>query len=96
MNPLDWLKALYETFGAPHPRLSFVVVIILAAICSAGVWAIAAKQYEKSLTKTPDAVITPKTGNATAVGDHNVAASGDGNVIKNDQSESNPKTNKKD
>jgi hypothetical protein len=94
MNPLDWLKALYETFGAPHPRSSFVVVIILGGICSAGVWALAAKQYEKSLTKPPEAVVS-KPGDATASGDHNVAVSGNHNTIKNGQPEPSPTPKKK-
>jgi hypothetical protein len=34
MNPMQWLKALYETFGVPYPQASLIIAIILGALIS--------------------------------------------------------------
>jgi hypothetical protein len=48
LNPLEWLKTLYEIFGAKHPMPSLVCVMILGALIAGVMWHIGAQQYEKS------------------------------------------------
>jgi hypothetical protein len=89
MNPLQWLKAIYETFGTPYPRLSLIAVTILGAILFASVWLFAAKQVEKDRhnSNAPSQV----SGPASTKGDKSPAVTGNGNDIKYDQS-SHPET----
>lgn len=37
MNPMETLKAIYETFGTPYPRASLLAVMFLGAISFAAV-----------------------------------------------------------
>ena len=81
MNPLQWLKAIYETFGSPYPRASLAAVMVLGAIVSGAVWLFAAKQVEKDRQQT---VSPPQTtGAASASGNHSVANTGNGSTINN-------------
>lgn len=84
MNPMEWLKAIYETFGAPYPRASLVAVGLLGAICFVGVWLFAARQVEKGreVSTTPSQV----SGPASTTGDKSPAVTGNGNSIQYDQS----------
>jgi len=40
LNPLEWLKIAYETFGAKHPigSLSVVMVWVLCWLAQFGLW----------------------------------------------------------
>jgi hypothetical protein len=62
MNPMEWLKTLYEAFGARHPSGSLAVVMVLggllgAAICGT-LWLVGANQYQKSLVEPARSVNT--------------------------------------
>jgi hypothetical protein len=83
MHPLEWLKALYETFGTPYPRASLVVVAVLGAIFSAAVWVFAAKQVEKDhqVPSNPSRV----SGPASTAGPQSPANTGNGNEFKYEQ-----------
>ena len=83
MNPLEWFKAIYETFGTPHPRASLIVVMALFAGFGAGVWIFLAKQVEKDrLNKnTPPNV----SGPASTSGPNSPANTGNGNEFRYDQ-----------
>jgi hypothetical protein len=76
MNPIEGLKAIYETFGTPHPRASLIAVMILGAASFGAVWVFAAKQVEKSrvLARPPQV-----SGPATTTGDESPANTGSGN-----------------
>jgi len=78
MNPLDWLKALYEAFGVSHPRASLVSVMALGAIIFGGVWKLAATQYAKTVRS---AHVAPTTGNATTQGSQSPAITGSDNTV---------------
>lgn len=91
MNPLDWLKALYEAFGVRNPPMSYVVVACIGAVISSGLWFLGAKQVEKDKANETkvSAPESPKnraegTGAATA-GPGGAANSGvmDGVTINN-------------
>jgi hypothetical protein len=82
MNPLQWLKAVYETFGTPYPRASLAAVAFLGAICFVAVWLFAAKQVEKD-RQTSSA---PMSGPASTTGDNSPANTGGGNQFQYDQS----------
>jgi hypothetical protein len=84
MNPVDWLKALYETFGTPHPRVSLYVVTILGAAVAFGIWLFAAKQVEKD-RQTIKAPPSEMSGPASTTGDQSPAVTGNGNDIRYDQ-----------
>jgi hypothetical protein len=75
VNPLDWLKILYEAFGAKHPITSYAVVMIVGALVFGAAWTLGARQFEKSRTEgilpTPPAVIQ-NSGDCSA----NIAGSG--------------------
>lgn len=49
MNPLEWLKSLYETFGVKHPAVSLIIVMIVGASAFGAMWKIGEHQYEKAL-----------------------------------------------
>jgi hypothetical protein len=42
---LDWLKLLYQEFGARHPVASIVLASILGALLFGGGWWLLGKQY---------------------------------------------------
>jgi hypothetical protein len=84
MNPLQWLKAIYETFGTPHPRGSLIAVSILGAIFFAAIWLFAANQVKKDRQTL---VAPPSTsGSATTLGENSPANTGSGNTFTYDQS----------
>jgi cytoskeletal protein RodZ len=60
LNPMEWLKIAYETFGAKHPAVSLIAVMVLGALIAGAVWLLGAQQYEKTQTgqNTPT---TPST-----------------------------------
>lgn len=80
---MDVLKAIYELFGTPYPRLSLFVVAILGATVTAGIWLFTAQQVKKD-HKTPD---TPSqvNGPASTTGNESPANTGNGNEFKYDQ-----------
>src|SRR2546430_7644706 len=83
MNPLQWLKTIYETVGTPHPRASLTIVAILGAVAFGGIWWFTGKQVEKDR----QAIISPKaSGNASTVGANSPAVTGTGNEIQYQQS----------
>lgn len=45
---MELLKTLYEVVGAPHPRLSLVVVTLVGALIFGGGWWLIGKNYELS------------------------------------------------
>jgi hypothetical protein len=49
LNPLEWLKSLYETFGVKHPAVSLVIVMIIGAGAFGAMWKVGEHQYEKAL-----------------------------------------------
>ena len=84
MNPLQWLKAIYETFGTPYPRSSLIAVMIIFAVFGGAVWLFAAKLVEKDRqnTSAPSHV----SGPASTSGDKSPAITGNGNDLQYDQS----------
>jgi hypothetical protein len=84
MKPLEWLKAFYDTFGTPYPRISLIAVMGLGAIFCGAVWLFAAKQVAKDHQATS---ATPSvSGPATTSGNNSPANTGPGNTITYDQS----------
>jgi hypothetical protein len=77
LNPIEWLKLAYETFGANHPKASMIGVTILGGIVFAGVWHFAAVQYHKDQMKQPT-VATPTVTNTTS-GPESPINTGNGN-----------------
>jgi len=77
MNPIEWLKAVYETFGTPYPRVSLIVVAILGAILFATVWLFAAKQVDKD--HQIQSVPSRLGGPASTTGAQSPANTGNGN-----------------
>jgi hypothetical protein len=74
---METLKAIYETFGTPYPRMSLVAVMMLGAIFSGAAWLVLARQAGKgSITNVPAQV----SGSATA-GDGSIANTGNGNNL---------------
>lgn len=95
MNPIEWLKAIYETFGTPHPRTSMVVVVILGAVSFGAIWHFAAKQVEKShqaVSAPSKTVSLPTPGAASTTGSQSPAITGDANQVTYGQ----PPSEKKD
>lgn len=88
MKPLEWLKALYETFGTPYPRASLIAVMIVGAIFCGAVWLFAAKQVENDRRK-PLNTQPQVSGPASTSGTNSPANTGNGNDIRYDES-SNP------
>ncbi len=79
MNPMDWLKAIYETFGTPYPRASLACVMLLGAIAFGAVWVFAAKQVTKESH-------TVNSGSSAATAGSGIANTGNGNTINQSQS----------
>jgi len=89
MNPLQWLKAIYETFGTPHPRASLIVVMILFAFGGGALWIVLGKQVEKDRIGSSAPSGLPPTnisGPASTSGNNSPAITGNGNDLKYDQS----------
>jgi hypothetical protein len=86
MNPLQWLKAIYETFGAPYPRASLVAVAFLGAIFFSAVWLFAARQVEKDRVPSTGSAPPTASGPATTKGPNSPAVTGSGNDVQYDQS----------
>jgi hypothetical protein len=86
MNPLEWLKAIYESFGTPYPRASLVAVMILGAISFAAVWLFAAKQVERDHVAGTRGAQPAVNGPASTKGPNSPAVTGNGNDIQYDQS----------
>jgi hypothetical protein len=90
MNPLEWLKELYGWVGVKHPAASLLVVTLMGAVVSFGVWKLAAYEYQKDVEKnepsTKATQIQPvKTGNASTSGPESPAVTGDGNKFTYNQ-----------
>jgi hypothetical protein len=83
MNPIQWLKAVYESFGTPYPRASLIAVMVLGAIVFGAVWLFAAKQVEKDRGTSASPVVT---GPASTKGPNSPAVTGTGNDFHYDQS----------
>ena len=91
---MQWLKAIYETFGIPYPRISLIAVVILGAIVFGGAWVLVGKQVEKDHLKGPTVETPRKTGDATTSGANSPAVTGNGNEIQYNHS-SPPKEKRK-
>jgi hypothetical protein len=89
---MQWMKDIYLTFGAPHPRISLVVVFILAGTLAAGAWHFLGKQVEKD-RQIPIA-LPVEIGPAVTSGDNSPAISGNGNSVTYDQSSHHEKEHK--
>lgn len=86
MDPLRFAKAVYETFGAPHPRASLLVVMSLCAGAGAAVWLFLAAQVARdhvTPTNAPSA-----SGPASTSGENSPANTGNQNQFNYDQSSS--------
>jgi hypothetical protein len=84
MNPLDWLKALYEAFGTPYPRFSMTVVVLLGGLLFGGIWHIAKKQVEKAHATPAPTAVAP-TGGASTSGAQSPAITGSNNQVTIEQ-----------
>ena len=76
VNPMEWLRGIYETFGTPYPRLSLVAVMLLGAIFCGSAWLVLAKQVEKghaepahsvNTTTWPQSPIMPNNGGSVTI-----------------------------
>jgi hypothetical protein len=84
---MQWLKAIYEKFVVPYPKISLVAAVILGAIVFGGTCILLGKQVEKDQRQRiapPD--IQKASGEAQTSGSHSPAVTGDGNNIQYDQS----------
>lgn len=88
---MDWLKAIYETFGTPYPRASLIAVMALGAILFGALWLVLARQVQNAAASQN--VPSQVTGSA-ATGDGGVANTGNGNTINSSPPEK--KSPKKD
>jgi len=84
MDPLRFAKAIYETFGAPHPKASLIVVMALCAGAGAAVWLFLAAQVSRD-HMMPTAVPSA-TGPASTSGSNSPANTGNENQFNYDQS----------
>lgn len=83
MNPIQWLKAVYEVFGTPYPRASLLAVAILGALCASALWVFAAKQVEKDRAGVTGSASPPAvSGPASTTGPNSPAVTGGQNDIK--------------
>jgi len=89
---MQWMKDIYVTFGAPHPRISLVVVFLLAGTLAAGAWHFLGKQVGKD--RLIPIAIPVATGPAATSGDNSPAISGNGNNVTYDQSSHHEKEQK--
>jgi hypothetical protein len=81
---MDILKAIYEFFGTPYPRLSLFLVTILGAAVFAGVWLFAAKQVAKDHQNGN--APSQMNGPASTTGNQSPAVTGNGNSFSYKQS----------
>jgi hypothetical protein len=83
LNPLEWLKLAYETFGAKYPAGSMIAVMLLGAFVFGAVWQITAHKYQKDQIgdRQAPAVTTQQTGAAKTSGSNSPAITGSGNEI---------------
>ena len=86
MNPMQLLKAIYETFGTPYPRASLIAVMVLGAVLAACIWLFAAKQVEKDHVAARHAQPNV-SGPASTSGPESPAVTGNGNDIRYEQSD---------
>ena len=93
MSPLEWLKALYGTFGAKYPTASLLVVTILGALIAFAIWTLAAHQYQRDVERVQQSTAThaepptpPKAGSASASGSKSPAVTGNDNTFIYDES----------
>jgi len=78
---METLKAIYEAIGTPYPRGSLIVVMILGAAVTGGIWWFMGKQVAKD-----HQTAQPKmTGNASSSGPNSPANTGNNNTFNNDQ-----------
>jgi hypothetical protein len=82
MNPIQILKSIYETFGAPHPRISMAVVVLLGGAAAGALWLFAAKQVAKDQGARPTPTIS---GPASTTGPQSPAITGDQNQVQYSQ-----------
>jgi hypothetical protein len=79
---MEWLNAIYETFGTPYPRASLVAVMLLCAIFGGAAWLVLARQVNKtSTTNVPTQVSGP-----AAASNGSVANTGNGNTVNQSSS----------
>jgi|SRR5664280_1259332 len=81
MNPFEWARNLYETFGAKHPIASLIVVMLIGAGLAATFWQIGAYQYHKGQLATAPLSV-PASGAAATSGAKSPAVTGNGNTIQ--------------
>jgi hypothetical protein len=80
MNPLIFLKAVYQTFGTPYPRASLIVVMIVCAALGAGVWLFLAKQVEND--RIHSSAGSSVSGPASTTSPSSPANTGNGNSFQ--------------
>jgi hypothetical protein len=56
MNPMETLKAIYETFGTPYPRASLIAVMLLGGILFGAAWLVLARQVGKGTVAVAPAI----------------------------------------
>ena len=81
LNPLDWLKSLYEAFGAKHPAFSFMVVMIVGALVFGALWRGGAQQYEKGRTTMNAPAPLPPAGPISTDAPCSPVTQGSGNTV---------------
>jgi hypothetical protein len=59
---METLKAIYETIGTPHPKLSLIAVFIICGAVGSGIWWFLGKQVAKNSPAKPAASINTTTG----------------------------------
>jgi hypothetical protein len=95
LNPLEWLKSLYEVFGAKHPTASFAVVMIVGALFAGVLWMVGAQQYEKGRAALGAPARTSPTGAVTTTAPCSPVITGNGNTVAADCRDSDNKIPKK-
>jgi hypothetical protein len=70
LNPLEWLKIAYETFGAKYPTASLIGVMFVGALIFGAAWLVGAQQYERShatqITPSPSSAVPAPSTNTTS------------------------------
>jgi hypothetical protein len=95
LNPLEWLKSIYELFGAKYPTASLIGVMIVGALFAGVLWRVGAQQYEKSRASVIAPAQTPQTGVVTTAGPCSPIITGNGNAVTADCEDSDKKTSNK-
>ena len=93
MDPREWLKLAYETFGAKHPIGSLVCVMILFALFGGAVWMLGANLYEKSHPAEHSTTRSPSAPTQTAA-QCGVNVDGNGNKIGDVNCKTDPQAEK--